>query len=40
MGQDRGRRVNRILILVTLAALLGSLLLAHWNDVLVYGTLL
>jgi len=34
---ERRRMVNRVLILIAVAALLGGLVLGHWDEVLSYA---
>jgi hypothetical protein len=40
MSKTQKKRVNRMLIALSLAALLGGLLLSHWDQVWVNATLL
>jgi hypothetical protein len=40
LGRRRRLRVNRALILATVAALLGGLLLSQWRQVLIHALIL
>ena len=40
LNKDRRRTLNRLLIVMSVAALLGGLLLSQWDQVLIHAILL